>query len=77
MKIGGTPGRNRTDVAALIWRVLSPGYKAGALTNISYRGVSRLGRSRRYSEAESAMLDHGLKLTTAVGRSAYAGVSRE
>ena len=36
---GGAPGRNRTDVDALIWRVLSPGYKAGALTNVSSRGV--------------------------------------
>ena len=36
---GGAPGRNRTDVYALIWRVLSPGYKAGALTNMSNRGV--------------------------------------
>ena len=36
---GGAPGRNRTDVAALIWLVLSLAYKASALTNISYRGV--------------------------------------
>ena len=35
----GAPGRNRTDVYALIWRVLSPGYKAGALTNMSNRGA--------------------------------------
>lgn len=47
---GGAPGRNRTDVAALIWRVLSPVYKAGALTNVSYRGADRL-RSGPYSGA--------------------------
>lgn len=40
MAQSGAPGRNRTDVAALIWRVLSPVYKAGALTNLSYRGGS-------------------------------------
>ncbi len=37
----GTPGGNRTRVAALIWRVLSPVYKSGALTNVSYRGKYR------------------------------------